>query len=74
MAVAISQSSVDKVDAQLDGPPQSAYRFVIGAAHPLIPANPPSSVSNLTNLQTGPSKNSLFHPEPIIVKWASIEV
>src|SRR6266850_448821 len=64
MAIAISQRGIDKIDAQLDGPAQSANRFVIGAAHPLFPANSPSAISNLTDLYAGSSQNSVFHPEP----------
>jgi len=68
MAIAISQSGVDKVDAQLHGLVQRAHRFVIGAAQPLVPTNPPSAISKLTDLYAGSPKNSLFHPEPMIVK------
>ncbi len=68
MAIAISQGGVDKVDTQLHGPAQSAHRFVIGAAQPLVPTNPPSAISKLADLYAGSSQNSLFHPEPMIVK------
>jgi len=64
MAIAISQRGIDQIDAQIHCTAQSANRFVIGAAHPLFPANSPSAMSYLADLYAGPSENSVFHPEP----------
>lgn len=61
VSLTVGQGGINEVQAQFHGSPESLHRFVIGAAKPLIAADSPGSVADLTYREAGLTQLTIVH-------------